>query len=366
MLGCRVFAPVFALATACSLPPFEYEGEYVVVGTNVVEQVCAGTIDRLDHGVARIDEKLGRPQTQEWTPVAILELSDAWKLCGSRVVSCAHMYGGQPTAVLAPHTFEGAAIHELVHARLGRRASGSVKLFEEGIATALAPAECRPAHVESLTATELLSTGDPLDLGRRGYYLGGELIAWLLEKHGPEKVLSFLATLQRPDALTQMSEPEFVRASYRAHFGSEIDEDLHAHLRDPDQLSPEDLGCIAPEAIREGDRVRLQANLDCDSPRVQNNFPFPDQVYIDWTLTVPETDTPRRHRLLDNLPDDTWLEIRPCTCDLDDARSKVEWTGNTKTGASAELEPGTYLIRWHGDLDGDAELDILIESYEPQ
>lgn len=364
MLRHRTLVSVICLVTACSMPPFEYEGEHVVVATNVVEQVCAGTIDRLDLAVEHINEQLGWSQTDERVPVAILELSDAWKLCGSRTTACAALYREQPIAVLAPHQFEHAATHEVAHTRLKRRPSGGVPFFGEGIAVALAPASCRPDRVEQLKATELLMTGDSLDLGARGYYLGGELVTWLLDKHGPERVLSFLATLQRPDALTQMSEPEFVRASYRAHFGSEFDDDLHAHIRDPDQIAPEDLGCVAPEARWKGSRVHLQADLDCSSTRVQNNFPFPDRVYVDWTLEIPESETPRRYRLLGNIPDDTWLEIRPCTCSLHNARREVEWTANTTIGASAKLGPGTYLVRWHGALDGDAELDVVIESYE--
>jgi hypothetical protein len=352
--------PTFYLVAACSLPQFEYEGEHVVVATDVVGRVCEGTIERLDRGVEHMDQQLGLPSTAERVPVAIIDHSDLYALCKNGRGGCAYAW---ELAVVVPGRFESSVLHEMAHVRVGHRRSGSVGLFQEGIAVALSPAICRPSG-ELPTADELLPISSGRDLDSLGYYLGGELVAWLLETHGPEQFTSFVQTLERPEALRRSSDPEFVRASYRSHFGSELDEDLHTHLRDPKQMSPESLGCVAPQASWSGDRVRLQADLRCDSARVQNNFVLADQVYVDWTLLVPETQTPRRHRLLDRIPDDTWLEIRPCTCDLDSARARVKWTSETGAGASVVLEPGGYLVRWRGDLDGDAELDIVIESYD--
>ncbi|HVH99727.1 MAG TPA: hypothetical protein VM869_13490, partial [Enhygromyxa sp.] len=228
----------------------------MVVASNVVDQVCAGTIDRLDRGVEHIDEQLGLPESDERVPVAILELSDAWRLCGRGRAACAQQRGPGSVAVLSPGAFERAAVHELAHARVGAQRSGNVALFNEGIAVAVSPAFC--AHDDELpSADELLEISTGWNLSDSGYWMGGELVTWLLEAHGPERLMSFLATLQRPEALSPSADPEFVRSSYRSHFGSEIDEDLHAHLREPGQISPEGVGCVAPKATWSGNRVRL-------------------------------------------------------------------------------------------------------------
>lgn len=357
-------AAVLCLAATCSFPPFEFEGEHVVVGTDLVDEVCAGTIERLDLGVEHIEEQLGLPATEERVPVAILDLADAWKRC-SGAAACASSEGKETVVILSPGSLERAATHELVHARLGVRQSGSIALFSEGVAVALEPAIC-PPRSELPTADQVLVGNTGSRLSYAGYYMGGELVVWLLETYGHERVLKFLNTLQRPEALRRGSDPEFVRASYRSHFGRELDGDIDSHLRNAEQISPQSAGCVAAEAPRQAEQVHLQANLDCGSSRVQNDFMALNYAFVDWTLTVPDTEAFKRYRLLDKIPDDTWLSIKPCMCGLSDLAPTVHWNSNTAVGSSVELEAGAYMVRWRGRVNSDAELDIRIESYNDE
>lgn len=339
---------------------YEFEGRYVVVGTDVVDRVCEGTLAELDRDVEFIDEQLGFEHPSTRIKVAVVNAVDAGEHCGRLGVSCAwtHLEGG--SVFIRAQEYERGRAHELTHIRVGDEANpSSVRLFLEGIATAFQPAMCPPKH-ELPSADELLAAKSSRDLGDGGYYLGGELVAWLLDTYGSERVLAFMDDLRRPDLTTLRTEPEVVRALYRQHFGREFDDDIHAHMRDPDSLTPAQVGCVAPAVPREDQLLRLQAELSCDSDQVQNDFRVPGRGFVEWTLDVPEIG---RYQLLDKLPADTWLAIEPCTCDLYPISLKspeVSWGEETHVGASAELPPATYLVRWYGPYDRGAELDIEI------
>jgi hypothetical protein len=357
MRQARIFFMLGAM-TSCTLPPFEYEGEHVVVASNY--KVCSGTLESFDRAVVRIDQRLGREATDDLLQIAILgeAESDRLNLCETCRTS---RNGG--LVVLAPFDVEKDAAHEMVHDRVRAIRGGNVPLFDEGIAVAVAPSVCQPDGVPP-TLDELLAVQTPWEFSPHGYHAGGELVAWLLDQHGPELFLKFHATLTRPEAATRASNPEFVRASYRAHFGTELDDDIFAHTRTPEQLTPEQLGCTAPTAPMQADRIHLQANLDCDSTRVETDFRRSNYGFVNWTLDVPETATPRRYRLLDRLPEGTSLKIVRCACDLDVAGERSTWTGDSNVGANIELEPGTYMVRWQGPLDDGIELDVEIEAYD--
>ena len=337
---------------------YEFEGRHVAVGTSVVDRVCEGTLAQLDRDVEFIDETLGFAHPSERIRVAVLTGVEAGESCGLLGVSCAH-YIGERTSIRAAQ-FERAQLHELTHVRVYAAANpGTLPLFFEGIAVALSYAGCEPEG-EWPTADELLAAKSSEDILGDGYYLGGELVAWLLETQGPTRVLAFMDTLRRPDMTTRVTEPEVVRALYREHFGSELDFDLYAHLRDKTSLSPALLGCVAPSIPVEGELLHLRAELDCGSDRVQNDFRLSGRGYVEWTLEVPED---ARYRLLGEVPEETWLAVVPCTCDLYPISLKkpeVSWSSDTVVGAYAELEAGTYLVRWYGPYDHGVTLDLEI------
>lgn len=356
--------PLLLLLTlaGCELVDYEFEGRYVVVGTPLVDRVCEGTLAQLDRDVEFIDDTLGFEHPSTRIGVAVLATLEAKEGCDDHLyISCAYHWLGQGRTVIRAGSFEDARVHELTHVRVSDAANaGTVRLFLEGIAVALEYAQCEPEDGEWPSADELLAAKSSRDLGGKGYYLGGELVAWLLETHGPERVLAFMDELRRPDLTTYTTEPEAVRQLYREYFGSEFDVDLYAHLRDKSSLNPALLGCVAPNIPREGERLHLQAELACASEQVQNDFSVPGRGYVEWTLEVPETE---RLRLLGELPEGTWLAIVPCTCDLYPIGLRgpeVSWSGETLVGASAELEAGTYLVRWYGPYDRGSVLDLEI------
>jgi hypothetical protein len=342
----------------CTLPPFEYEGEHVVVASNY--EVCAGTLESFDRAVEHIDLRLGLEPAGEPLRIAILDNAESARL---KLCDTCTAYKNGVLVVLAPHDVEKDGIHEMVHARVSRIEGNSVPLFSEGVAVAVAPALCLPNGTPP-TLAALLEVQTAWDLGRHGYYAGGELIAWLLATHGSAKTLDFLRTLKRPEAATRASDEQFVRESYRAHFGTELEDDIFAHTRSPEQLTPEELGCVAPRVPWQGDRIQLTADLDCDSRRVETDFRYTNRGFVNWTLQIPEAPIPRRYRLLDPLPEGTELKIAACVCNLDVAGERSVWTGDTDVGANIQLEPGTYVVRWQGPLDHALELDIEIEAYD--
>lgn len=351
------YLAVLGASMACTLPPFEYEGEHVVVATDVVGQVCAGTLRSLDRGAEYVDDRLGLERPDEPLRIAILSHDESTRLCTRS--SCAKIQNGAPLVVLERMDVLKVMVHETVHARL-MLPRPRVALFEEGIAVALAPALCPPTG-EPPDLDSLLTANSGKEFGLEDYRVAGELVAWLLAVHGSQRVLDFLRTLSRPEAVAPVSDPEFVRASYRAHFGTELDDDIHAHVRDPALLSPEQLGCVAPPAPVRDDRVHLQANFDCDSPRVETDFRYWNRGFVEWTLEVPQTASPQRYRLLDRLPAETALKVVRCTCEVDVGGERALWDDDSNVGSFVDLEPGTHVVRWEGPLDEDLELDIEIE-----
>jgi hypothetical protein len=348
---------VLGTLSACTLPPFEYEGEHVVVTSSY--RVCSGTLESFDRAVERIDQRLGLDAADEPVRIAILDEAEADRL---NLCDTCKTYRNGVLVVVAPHDVESDATHEMGHARVST-SDGTVPLFSEGIAVAVAPALCIPNGTPP-TLDKLLNVQTSWQLGLHGYYAGGELVAWLLDTHGPARVLDFLDTLTRPEAATRASEPQFVRESYRAHFGTELDDDIFAHTRPLEQLTPEQLGCVAPRAPMQGDRIHLLADLDCDSHRVETDFRYSNRGFVNWTLEIPETSVPRRYRLLDRLPAETELKIALCVCDLNVSGQRSVWTEDSNVGANIDLEPGTYVVRWQGPLERGLELDIEIEAYD--
>ena len=357
----RVWVLATAALAACSRPDFRFEGEHVVIATEVVDDVCAGTIESLDRMVDKVDEQLDLDPLTEPLRIGIWDFGESQEHGECTRHSCATFAYGQRLVGLRPYDVDVHALHELTHAQTRRWLT--VPLFTEGIAVAIAPTVCPPDG--DLPALDpLLGVESRLEFRsiRGSYYVGGELVTWLLATHGPERVLEFLSTLSRPEAATKFAEPEFVRASYRAHFGTELDDDIHAHIRPQEQLTPEDFGCVAPAVPMQDDRIRLQVTLDCDSTRVETDFVRPGQGYVDWLLTVPET---QRYRLLDPLPPDTNLKIARCECEMEVSGERSVWDDGSNVGSSTVLEPGAYLVRWTGPLAAGIELDIAIEVDDP-
>jgi hypothetical protein len=226
----------------------------------------------------------------------------------------------------------------------------------EGIAEAIGEVS-RPPSLDAprspITSYISVQGGSELAELNDGYYHAGELVHWLAETHSMAKVLAFMAEVGRTDRADQ------VRTKYIAHFGSSIDDDLFDHVRTEEDLTRVNLVCSGPEVAVDTQRrrIRLQADLACGSPRVENNFVFSDRVYVEWVVEIGEEQAgmwaPVRWIGDESLPSLTLLEIEGCRREK---RHRRTWSNGRN--APIHLEPGLYRIRWHGQMDGDAKLDL--------
>jgi hypothetical protein len=332
------------------LPPLDYRGERVDVGSNVVDQVCAGTLVRLDREVEQIEARLDLPTQESRIGVAIVDGELIEEVCPVDAGGCLFA-----ERVLVDHRLLDLVVaHELVHARLD---VDSIPLFVEGIATALAPPLCPQEPPRELAD---LAAGRPgIDLVKMNgaYYVAGELVAWLLDEHGPDKVIDFMRSDLRGSSTT------VIDAEYSERFGNELDDDYLAHLRprvELDALPAEHLGCLAPTVDPSNGPVHLAADLDCDSDRVHNFFGIGVGGYVEWTLHI---DQPTAFVVAGEVPFGTSLTIEQCRCLAKMWHDKP--MRPVPLHKHSTLGPGDYRLRWVGALDEGLVLDVKLVPTTP-
>jgi hypothetical protein len=207
---------------------------------------------------------------------------------------------------------------------------------------------------EELDATDVLTARTRYDLRDidGSYYATGELSAWLLDEFGADAFLHLYTDVDKGASATT------IEAAYRRHFNREIVDDLLTHLRtqaDLDTLPAEYFGCLAPPPPTSEGVISLEATLDCNSALVHNTPGLAGKGYVEWTLTVEHE---QRFELLGVVPEWTALSVQPCAC-------------VPKRGQSLHLlprpfdeqetfEPGTYRLRWMGELDEGHTLDLQL------
>jgi hypothetical protein len=344
LLRLVVFVPV--LGCKPELPSLDYRGERARVGSDMVDQVCEGTLSRIDREVEQIEARLDLPRQESWLDVYIVDRYTVDAHCGSAANCIFRPRHDAPFVVVDHQKFDWAIAHELVHARLG--ASRPVPLFGEGIAEAISPASC-PRPAPDIRLSEILPAESSSDLAKvkEGYYVAGELVAWLLEEFGPDKVLTLLQSVEKH------SSPTTIQARYLEHFDRELEADILAHLRsqaDLDALPPEHFGCLAAPLDPSNGPIQLVADLDCDSDRVHNDFGIDGAGYVEWTLHLDHEQT---LNLVGELPLGTSLTIEECAC-----VSRKEYRLARPFDAHETLQPGNYRLRWIGALDEGLSLDV--------
>jgi hypothetical protein len=342
-------------------PEIVAEGERVRLATASVEEVCAGTISRLDAELDRVEQALALAPVEDPVDVYMLGAQLLAEQCGPDVLACNDT--AEPGRIyVRAELYERHIVHELVHHRISTTpASNAPPLFDEGLAAAHAPPWCPPLPTWDPPGTSaILDAEAATELPEHAEYLGGELLRWLLDVHGPAAVLEFMASL---DAVRDATS---IREAYLARFGAPLDTELFAHLRGLDEpLPPEQGGCLAPEAPAGVDFIgrALEAQLDCSSPRVHNDFAHPERVYVEWTFEVSAA-AHGEHRLLGELPPGTELRIEPCACRQAEGTAwpsvDVGIIDDEYAQWPAELPPGMYRVRWSGPVG--ATLDVGIEA----
>src|SRR5690606_7653822 len=155
----------------------------------------------------RVDERLELDPNADPLQIGIWDFDESqghgW--CPRR--SCATYVHGEWIIGIRPTSVDVHALHEIAHARTW--SWFTVPLFTEGLAVAIAPTVC-PPESDLPDLDQLLNVKSSSVFIHSTYYVGGELITWLLATHGPERVLEFLSTLSRPEAATKFAEPEFI------------------------------------------------------------------------------------------------------------------------------------------------------------
>ncbi|HLT37720.1 MAG TPA: hypothetical protein VK034_15610 [Enhygromyxa sp.] len=348
-----VMLATVGLAACEGLPPLDYESEHALVGTTRVDEVCARTLARIDLAIEHIDETLERQTGGQPAEIYVLDRERVYGRCNDVVKGCA--YNGR--VYITPAGFDDAIVHELVHERIARTpARLSKALFSEGIAEAIgevrrppgddAPRSAVDSYIAAIWSSELS------DLSY-GYFHAGELVHALMETHGIANVLAFM------DEVKWASSVDQIRQKYTAHFGTSIDDDLFARVRTEEELTRTNVVCTGLEVAVDPERrrIHLQADLACDSPRVENHWVSPDKVYVEWVVEIDEDQAgawaPVRWIGDDMLPSGTLLEIERCRRE---DRKRRTWSNGRNQ--PVHLVPGLHRIRWYGPMDGDETLDL--------
>jgi hypothetical protein len=348
--------------TPDELPPLDWEGERVVFGTNLLDEVCVGTLAALDASVASIEQELSLPPSDEKIPFYLLDDATFGEHCGSAAVACVDSVDPP----LDPTVYSSAAgmdskRHELVHARLLGLWGG--RLWGEGIAAALdkdggclASKTCVTADLELLLQDQF----GEMD----GYTAGADLVHGLLVDHGPAAVLEFI------EKLSGTESPDEVRAVYLDHFGSVLDDDFQAYMRGPfDEYTLAQRGCdglIPAPTAGEAGGVAIQATMDCSSPDVVNLYHDPDRGVIEWGFIV----TPEQSGAftISWSAESEYVSLETCHVPI---RSEPSWReyylqmGDYDTDwrpsddtTTVLLAPGQYKLRWPAAFGSGIDLTL--------
>src|SRR5690606_34944659 len=96
------------------LPPLEYRSERAWVGSDVVDQVCAGTLTRIDHEFERIEQRLEVPATDDVAEIYIVDPEVSTAHC-NEFDNCLDLPSKR--VIINRKSFENVIAHELAHYR---------------------------------------------------------------------------------------------------------------------------------------------------------------------------------------------------------------------------------------------------------
>jgi hypothetical protein len=256
--------------------PLDWHGQRVWFGTDVVDEVCAGTVPSLDAHVNSIESELDLGTTDDVISFWLLgDETFGWWCNASKYAACAHGH-----RVYSSTDGWLSRRHELVHARLSALEVNRHRVFREGIAAALdqdggclSLAECRVLELDDLLSNTLDSAG---------YTAAADLVHGMLNDFGPAAVLEFMAAVD--NELT----PDQLRAVYEQHFNRTLDEDFIGYMRGlHDDYTPAQMNCSLPPAPSVAGAVQIDMSMDCSVASVRNEFVgLSPRGIIEWSFVV--------------------------------------------------------------------------------
>lgn len=343
---------------AAGLP--EWEGQRVVVKTEIVDEVCVGTLTWLDALVESIEAELELDASEKKIEVYLLDSEEVEDLCGEGAAGCA----SSGRVYVSRSDLSRATRHELAHARLFEDGILGTKFFLEGIASALSPfGGCLASDVCAASELEaLLAAAKSTDLVEfDGYTAGSDLVHGMLNTYGPAAVLAFIAELPGD------APPDEVRAAYVQHFGATIDSDFEAFKRDVfDDYTLAQLDCDGLVAAPRGadGSVEIHSSMECSSPEVVNQFSNSTRGTVTWTFTV----TPEQSGAFQVIwgASEAFVTLLGCrppsfdSSDFADLGPHYVWSWKPSFDNDVVvLAPGQYSIEWPGDFGASLDFELV-------
>lgn len=236
-------APIVACAPEIEV----WEGDHLDYEWEPPLQPCDGARERLDAYVPFVADQLGLDQgersriTYSWlTPESYEAITRSRPSTGFALYR--HAYSMLPLHY-----------HEVVHTVVHQRRFGGLSFLNEGLAVAFDSSDIYFLHADSWGPLPRFDRVDPrpyLDhrLSRDGsgfYPPAGAFVAYLLSRHGPEKVLRL------HERLDLAASPERFAEVFADVFGAPLDDEVATYLDDdtcPEEATvvPQPFACAAP------------------------------------------------------------------------------------------------------------------------
>ena len=353
----RVLAVVALLGCGCQdeFPPIVAQGEHVAVATELVPEVCAGTLAWLDYTSEYVGEQLGvepGPRHQ----VYIVSASQASAYCGAP----ACVYRDRVVIGVSEDWWDlrddrRVVAHELTHDYSERmRGRQPAAYFEEGLAGAIEGSPCLPDA--NVNLDELLEVAKPGEL-LRGRCSATNFMAWLLETEGVEATLAF-----HHDVGTS-SSAKAVKKAYEKQFGRSLVSDFATHRFDPASARRpyECYAELAPSHPELAHARVLEGSNACGDAKVEDDFLDPTKVMIRWRLDV-DADEAGPWQVVGPVTRDVGsaIEVRldPSGCIAPrDGLSKWLVDGSRRR---VWLGPGSYNLSFIADRDVPTSVSTLL------
>lgn len=329
-----------AILAGC-LPELErHEGEHILFEHSASLEVCAGTIDYLDHMIPFLSEQLGI-STPEKIRYSWLTPADSERLFGSLEPDS----GGVAIGRHATSFLDPVMVHEIVHALMHPR--GSAPFFQEGLAVAYDVLAYGQSFYELQGLwpdPRPLMTRDALELD---YAYAGVFVYFLIARHGPERFVEFYASLQAPYTLAQIG------AAFRRVYGFELDVEVERFMSgvrscDEDYFEILAARCSAPVQPWRGEVWTFADVLACDASGVIGGSTQGWNV-PEYRITTIEIPRAGDYEITASFDGDLFGYIAACF-------------GCPWRPAGAGLPPGTWRLpleagRYHVHVEGDADLE---------